>query len=161
MPKSKFAVTPTELAQEMGLVAAVAFTIKGQTFTMLPRYAEGHICTAGEAAALNQTLRENVRNNLADKPNLTQQDVDTYLAEYIMGVGSARGPKRTREEIALDTVLMHELKNIAKLRNQKLPSGEKLASLKERFLRANEEMLKNKAEILLTSQNDAVTDVEW
>lgn len=29
------------------------------------RYKEGHVCTAGEAGALQQTLAENIRNNLS------------------------------------------------------------------------------------------------
>ena len=42
-------------------------TIAGNVFAVPLRYAAGHVITEGEASALNQTLCENVRNNLAPK----------------------------------------------------------------------------------------------
>lgn len=42
-------------------------TIQGYTFTAPIRYAEGHVLTANEAGALNQTFHENLRNNFASK----------------------------------------------------------------------------------------------
>ena len=42
----------------------VAVTIAGAEFTVPAPFAEGHTLTAGEAAALNQLTRENVRNSL-------------------------------------------------------------------------------------------------
>lgn len=64
-------------------------TIEGQIVTLPQPYSEGHSCTKGEADALNQTLAENVRNNLAKKvkeaPDTAQTLVDTYLETYQMG----------------------------------------------------------------------------
>jgi len=51
-------------------------------------YAAGHVCTEGEANALNQTLAENCRNNLSGKAKdgkLSQADVDAYVASYQFG----------------------------------------------------------------------------
>jgi hypothetical protein len=63
-------------------------TISGSRFVIRVPYKVGHVCTEGEANALNQTLSENVRNNLAGRSkngNLTQADVDEYLASYQFG----------------------------------------------------------------------------
>jgi len=40
-------------------------TISEKSFNVPTPFSEGHKCTAGEASALNQTLGENVRNNMA------------------------------------------------------------------------------------------------
>lgn len=77
---------------------AVNVTIAGNQFTVMERYEEGHELTAGEASALNQTLRENVRNNLAKKENLTQADVDEYANEYQFGVRTP-GTGRTSDPV--------------------------------------------------------------
>lgn len=42
-------------------------TILGLQFDIPTRYAEGHKCSTNEAAALNQTMLENVRNNRAKR----------------------------------------------------------------------------------------------
>jgi len=73
-------------------------TISGHVFNVPLRYTEGHELSAGEASALNQTLHENIRNNLAKQAKdgtLTQEAVDKYSAEYQFGVrsgGTTRDP---------------------------------------------------------------------
>lgn len=42
-------------------------TIQKQVFTVSAPYAEGHTITEAEAAALNQTRAENIRNNMAKR----------------------------------------------------------------------------------------------
>ena len=74
-------------------------TIAGQTFTLAPRYEEGHELTAGEASALNQTYFENVRNNCAKKvkdEGWTQEQVSSYAEAYQFGlrVGGGSGGER-------------------------------------------------------------------
>ena len=71
-------------------VAATArtITIAGEQFAIPSPYVAGHVCTEGEAHALNQTLRENARNNLSGKAKegkLTQADVDAYISSYQFG----------------------------------------------------------------------------
>jgi hypothetical protein len=76
-------------------------TIENQEFTVPVLFAAGHVLTEGEAASLNQTLRENVRNNLAArlKPGkdnaapkgLSQADVDAYVTEYEFGARRGGG----------------------------------------------------------------------
>ena len=73
----QFTVTPTQ-----------TITIAGSQFTVPLRYAEGHVLTAGEANALNQTYLENCRNNLSGRAKdgtLTQEIVDQYAASYAFG----------------------------------------------------------------------------
>lgn len=48
-------------------------TIAGHIFAVPLRYEAGHVITEGEASALNQTLCENVRNNLAPKLKKEQE----------------------------------------------------------------------------------------
>ena len=70
-------------------------TIAGQSFVVNLRYIAGHILTEGEAAALNQTFCENVRNNMAKKvkDGAGQDEVTGYANEYeftVAGVASER-----------------------------------------------------------------------
>ena len=76
----------------------VEVTIAGSPFKVLERYEEGHELTAGEASALNQTMRENIRNNLASlakEGKLTQDEVDKYATEYQFGVRTGGGGRTT------------------------------------------------------------------
>lgn len=76
----------------------VELTINSYPFTVMERYEEGHEITAGEASALNQTMRENIRNNLAKKEGLTQEQVDAYATEYQFGVRTP-GTGRTTDPV--------------------------------------------------------------
>lgn len=76
-------------------------TIQGQTFRVPLRYAAGHALNDGEAAALNQTYHENLRNNFAKKvsegveagvPTATlQSQLDDYANDYQFGVRTGGG----------------------------------------------------------------------
>lgn len=69
-------------------------TIGGTAYNVPLRYEDGHVLTSGEAAALNQTLHEHVRNNLtkeAKAGTLTQARVDEYAAAYQFGIRSRSG----------------------------------------------------------------------
>lgn len=76
-------------------------TIQGLPFRVPIRYASGHTLNDGEASALNQTLHENIRNNMAKKisegqeagvPKETlQQQVDDYANDYQFGVRTGGG----------------------------------------------------------------------
>lgn len=78
-------------------------TIQGKQFQAPSPFAAGHVLTEVEAAVLNQTFHENLRNNFAGKmkkaqednqAELTQTDFDAYAAAYKFGV---RQPGVTRE----------------------------------------------------------------
>lgn len=104
----------------------VEFTIAETVVTIPTVFVAGHPCTEGEAEALNQLLRENVRNNVAGKIKagkvdfVTQPMVDEYVTDYEFGV-RATGPKRSREEIVLDEVTLEFAKARAAKRGVKLP----------------------------------------
>lgn len=76
-------------------------TIQGQVFRVPLRYSVGHSLTEGEAAALNQTLHENLRNNFAKKVSegteagvpleTMQQQLDDYANDYQFGVRTGGG----------------------------------------------------------------------
>ena len=77
-------------------------TIAGKIFNAPIRYEEGHELTAGEAAALNQTYHENLRNNFAKKVKEAdeagafdeaafQREFDDYAEQYQFGVRTGGG----------------------------------------------------------------------
>jgi hypothetical protein len=68
--------------------ATEAITILGLRFNVQSPYSAGHVCTKGEASALNQKRLESIRNKLAvtaKDRTLTQADVDAYAASYVFG----------------------------------------------------------------------------
>lgn len=87
-------------------------TISGVICSVSTPYEEGHTITQAEAAALNQTRSENIRNNLAakikkvldgveakeaTKPQLEEigKLVSEYDAEYVFTLASVGGGRRT------------------------------------------------------------------
>lgn len=65
--------------------------IAGGEFTIPQPFEAGHVCTEGEARALNQLLAENVRNNMAAKVKAgtaTADDVLAYAKDYEFSVAS-------------------------------------------------------------------------
>lgn len=88
-------------------------TIKNELFIVPTPYAEGHVLTANEANALNQTYHENLRNNFASAVTAALQDakagtapfnrdalqaaLDEYIAEYEFG-------SRRQGSVAVDPV---------------------------------------------------------
>jgi hypothetical protein len=76
---------------ERGL-ATQSVTILGFQFNVQSPYSAGHVCTKGEATALNQKRLESIRNNLAVRAKdgaLTQADVDAYAVSFVFGeIGS-------------------------------------------------------------------------
>lgn len=94
-------------------------TIQGQTFKVPIRYAAGHQLNDGEAAALNQTLHENLRNNFAKKVadgveagvpiETLQQQLDDYATEYQFGVRTGGGGFRGDPVMTLALNMAREL----------------------------------------------------
>lgn len=107
-------------------------TIAGETFSVAQPYAEGHVLTANEASALNQTFAENIRNNMAAKVkefkesttwdhDVVQGRVDDYVDEYEFGVRTGGG--RTGDPVRAEAM------NIARdlVRREIQRQGKKLA----------------------------------
>ena len=85
--------------------ATPSITILGLRFNVQSPYSAGHVCTKGEAKALNQKRLESVRNHLAviakDRA-LTQADVDAYAASYVFGGRIAR--RRTHDPVKAEAL---------------------------------------------------------
>lgn len=107
--------------------AGPAITVQGLTFPLPEaRYHEGHVCTAPEASALNQTFAENLRNNFASKlkaklelvaKDLKPEDIDPQIvsdlrAEFLEYAASYTFGFRT-PRVILDPV-EHEARKLAK-----------------------------------------------
>jgi len=97
-------VTPNH--PEEGFMQEV--TIAGEVFKIAPRYVEGHVLTENEAAALNQTYFENIRNNMAKGVAEAKEagafDLDefqdriaAYAEEYVFG--ARRGPAQPKDPV--------------------------------------------------------------
>ena len=84
--------------------ATPSITILGLRFNVQSPYSAGHVCTKGEARALNQKRLESIRNHLAVMAKngvLTQADVDAYAASYVFGQRTTRHPPVEAEALAL------------------------------------------------------------
>ena len=97
---------PTSVGSEPEPVpgrATEAITILGLRFNVQSPYSAGHVCTKGEARALNQKRLESIRNHLAVKDRaLTQADVDAYASSFVFGERSARRTNDPVEAEALE-----------------------------------------------------------
>lgn len=126
-----------------------SFTVKGEVFKIAEPYAEGHVLTAGEAGALNQTFAENIRNNFskkleAAKTNNTydaevfQSEIDSYAEEYEFGVRATRTSADPVMAEAMD--IMRD-----KVRKSLVKAGHKLKDVKSAQIteRAKAEFTKN------------------
>ncbi len=78
-------------------------TIQDNKFAVPQPFSKGHTCTENEAAALNQILVENTRNNFAKRVKVAtengtfnqtdmQAELDKYLASYEFGIKRGGGP---------------------------------------------------------------------
>lgn len=122
--------------------ATQELTIQKQTFLVPLPYVEGPCTlTSGEAAALNQTYAENIRNNFAQRMKaaaegenpraLTQEDLDAYCDDYEFGRRQGGGRRVRdpvgREERLLATVALRTKVEAAKLVWKDYPEEKKNA----------------------------------
>ena len=87
--------------------ATGVITILGLRFNIQSPYSAGHVCTKGEARALNQKRLESVRNKLAVTAKdraLTQADVDAYASSYVFGERTAG--RRTNDPVEAEALEM-------------------------------------------------------
>jgi hypothetical protein len=85
--------------------ATQSITILGLRFNVRLPYSAGHVCTRGEARALNQKRLESIRNHLAVKAKdgaLTQADVDAYASLYVFGERTGR--RRTNDPVEAEAL---------------------------------------------------------
>ncbi len=106
------------------------FTIKGHKFTIEVPYAEGHILTANEAATLNQTFVENIRNNqakvvetgLAEGKTVEQlqEVISAFASTYKFGAGRATTNAIPRDPVAAAAVRIARSVLTAALKEKKV-----------------------------------------
>ncbi len=109
------------------------FGVAGVVLTAPEPFKEGSVLTANEAGSMNQTLVENIRNNLATKikemvkakkPKAEMQTmVDTYTAEYEFGVKRTGG---TKDPVMAEAVAMA----LIKVKEALVKQGKKIADFK-------------------------------
>lgn len=132
---------------------AQSITIQGLEFEAPQPFAEGHVLTAGQASALNQTFAENLRNNFA--PNVKkamaeyrktnglaedaevavtsldhdalQAEFDKYADEYEFGVRRAGGLRTPTDPVAREAhrIAQERVKAALNKNNVKLSSVSK------------------------------------
>lgn len=130
-------------------------TIAGEVFHAPVRYEEGHELTAGEAAALNQTFHENLRNNFAKRvkdakdngsfdAEALQTEFNKYAEDYAFGIRTGGGG-------AVRDPVMAEAMNIARgqVRAAIKKKGLKLADVQATAItNAAKKLLEKNPEIL-------------
>lgn len=142
-------------------------TIQGQTYTVPQPYGAGHTLNENEAAALNQLLVENVRNNLSTRVKKAQEDggtmpsqsdVDAYVGEYEFGVrrgggGGAMDPV----EKEMRSIAREKVKEALRQKGVALKdvSAKDLNAKVEQVVTANEEKLRKVAEKVI-KQREAI-----
>lgn len=115
-------------------------TIKGLKFVVPAPFSEGHVLKANEAAVLNQTLAENLRNNFAGEVsdaieeagndvdavdvNALQTALNEYIAEYEFGArraGSGSGQPKLEPRVRIARNLaVSKIKEQLRKKNQKV-----------------------------------------
>jgi hypothetical protein len=103
-------------------VSTKSITIQGLAVEVLQPYVEGAVITAAEAAALNQTRAENIRNNTAKlvkdaQAELTEGEVlsdeamtalkaaiAAYDASYVFNLGSVGAGRTVRDPIEAEAI---------------------------------------------------------
>jgi cbb3-type cytochrome oxidase cytochrome c subunit len=106
------------------------FTIKGHKFVIEVPYAEGHVLTANEAATLNQTFVENIRNNQAKvvetglAEGKTVEDLQAVIADfaskYTFGAGRSTTNSTPRDPVAAAAVRIARSVLTAALKEKKV-----------------------------------------
>lgn len=95
-------------------MAERSITISGSEFTIPQPFTTGHVCSEGDAKALNQTFAEAIRNNLASKVKkgeAGQAEVSAYANEFVFTIATASSAaKLTPEEREARTLARNAIK---------------------------------------------------
>lgn len=124
-----------------------AVSIAEEIFRIPAPFKEGHVCTANEAAALNQLLAENVRNNkykrfkkLKDAGAFDLEEAQKEINEYLEAYEFGSGTNRSSDPIYI------EAKNIASqhIKESLKKEGYKLVDIPQKRINELSEALINK-----------------
>lgn len=149
-------------------------TIDGVPFELTDTYAEGHSCTALEAAALNQTRAENLGNNfrktVKDAKDEAGNISDAKLAElqaefakkadeYVFSAGGGR----TTDPVEKEARILAQSIVDGKIAEKGMSKKDFLASYKDKYdakvaeLMGNENVRKRAEKIVKERQNAAAS----
>lgn len=126
-----------------------------------PFKAGPHKLTEGEAAALNQTFLENVRNNTTkaieqnkSNPNKVQEIISEYAAKYEFGVRTARGGGGGGDPVRREAIRLAKdaLKAKFKKDGKELPDTEAMNTFANKLVDGNPNFMNAAAEIIATRQ---------
>lgn len=151
-------------------------TVQGFRLSVPVPFAEGHQLTETEAAVLNQTLAENLRNNFGSQIKKSREDAEAagneyapaaadlqaafndYVAEYEFGAKRGGGgvtvdpTERKARSLAKDTIkraVQHKGLKIKDVGN------EKITALADSYFEQNAEVLMQQATELLAAEERA------
>ena len=146
-------------------------TVQGFNLQAPAPYAEGHTLTETEAAVLNQTLAENLRNNFGSQIKKTRDEVeadggqyspdtkelqkafDDYIAEYEFGAkrtGGAIDPTERKARAMAKDVIKRAIQNKgAKIKDV---GNEKITELANSYYEANSEALLTQARDVIAAE---------
>lgn len=102
-------IHPSQRADRPPKEPTMKISIAGKSFEAADRYQAGHTVNENEAAVLNQTLMENVGNNLREAvkthtgdPAELQSKFAEYVEKYQFGVRTARGPSAPSDPVGAE-----------------------------------------------------------
>lgn len=155
-------------------------TIQSKQFTIPAPFAEGHVLNPAEAAVLNQTYAENVRNNFAAQMKKVieaneeaakkgeaqvavpgQEELDKYTAEYSFGIRGTGTPRLDPVVAEANRLIKIALTKALEKRGQKIKdiSAEDLAGMIEKVRNDKPEFLE-RAKALVAAKAAAVDGLE-
>lgn len=149
-------------------------TIGDNQFTVPACFVTGHSLSENEAKAMNQLLRENIRNNLAARlrdngdgqvRGLTQEEVDEYVGEYEFGAGRGGGEsrlspvERKARQIAREKVIS-ALKQKGKKIDTKTEEGKRNMEALVAQVAARPEIIKEAEKQLKSIEKIALEDLD-
>ena len=146
-------------------------TIQGRQLTVPAPFAEGHTLTVPQAAALNNLLAENMRNNMSKAvkeanekqapDEEVQEAVDKYTAEYEFG--ARRGGGRTADPVTAKAreLAKEKIKAGLKAKGVKLSDvgTEKLNEMVDQALEKYPQ-IREQASQIVEMQKAAIGDIE-
>lgn len=153
------------------LIAGIHFMVEDQ-------YSDGDTINAAEAHTLNQTRRENLRNNFANKVDsekekaqkegrsvdmqALQAEFSKYAEEYEFGVRGSGGAKSDPLTTEMRRLARDAIREQIKAKGHKLSSvaPEKMNELIEGALVKYSAQLKAKAEAVIAARSGSLGDLE-
>lgn len=153
-------------------------TIQGHDFNVAPKYAVGHVLTENEAATLNQTLFENLRNNFAkqvkdakgeaealtaEQLSQLQSKLDEYASKYEFGVRVSSGPRAPADPVGKEafTIAKEAVKNAIRKKgaNPSDYSAAQIAELAKGALEKHRDAFMAKARAAIAEREALADDI--